>query len=264
LLISCTSDDTAPATNELQNLSLVQKIENDTHIVELYTASSTFEQGHNPISIRIINKATGRYETDAAVSWMPLMHMSAMQHSCPFSAVQKTPGKETLYDGFIVFQMAENATEYWTIDVNYTVAGTTYSATGQISVPASVKRRVTSFMGSDGSSYVVAMAAPAEPKVGLNDMTAVVYKMVSMMNYVPVDGFTVKIDPRMPGMGNHGSPNNVDLTKSGDIYHGILSLTMTGYWKINLQVLNANNEVLKGEPVTPENTESSIFFEVEF
>jgi hypothetical protein len=70
----------------------------------------------------------------------------------------------------------------------------------------------------------------------------------------------------MPSMGNHGSPNNVDLTQStsDEFYHGKLSLTMTGYWKINLQLVNASNDVLKGETVTESNEASSIFFEVEF
>ena len=92
------------------------------------------------------------------------------------------------------------------------------------------------------------------------------YKMEDMMTFTAVDKFKVKIDPRMPSMGNHSSPNNTDLVQSvsGDLYNGKLSLTMTGYWKINIQLLNASGEVLKGEVVTPENASSSLFFELEF
>ena len=70
----------------------------------------------------------------------------------------------------------------------------------------------------------------------------------------------------MPSMGNHGSPNNTDLIQSsiGNFYEGKLSLTMTGYWKINMQLLNASGEILKGEAVTAENEASSLFFEIEF
>ena len=39
---------------------------------------------------------------------------------------------------------------------------------------------------------------------------------------------------------------------------------MTGYWKINLQLLNAADEVLKGEAITDAVSTSSIYFEVEF
>ena len=89
--------------------------------------------------------------------------------------------------------------------------------------------------------------------------------MENMMNFPRVNNYTVNTDPRMPSMGNHGSPNNVNLTQSTDLlYNGKLSLTMTGYWKINLQLLNSANEVLKGEEITDTTTASSIYFEVEF
>jgi len=86
-----------------------------------------------------------------------------------------------------------------------------------------------------------------------------------MMTFTVVEGFKVTVDPRMPGMGNHSSPNNEDLIYSAqdDMYHGKLSLTMTGYWRINLKLLNEVNEVLKGEDITDTNTESSLFFELE-
>ena len=70
----------------------------------------------------------------------------------------------------------------------------------------------------------------------------------------------------MPGMGNHSSPNNEDLIydPTTQRYNGRLSLTMTGYWKINLMLENQNGDVLKGEEVTELNESSSLFFEIEF
>ncbi len=93
-----------------------------------------------------------------------------------------------------------------------------------------------------------------------------VWKMQDMMNFPVVDGYSVKIDPRMPSMGNHSSPNNVNATQvaAGDLYNGKLSLTMTGYWKINLQLAKSDGTVVKGETIADAVTESSIFFEIEF
>ena len=265
-LSSCTNDDATAVVNELDGLSKVQELTNDTHIVELYSLSGALQQGHNPISLRIKNKATNTYEKDANITWSPLMKMTTMSHSCPYSAITKTTRKETLYNGYIVFQMAENSMEHWFLTVNYTINGVSYSASSQITVPASAKQRVSSFTGTDGTKYVLALIEPTNPKVATNDMTVGVYKMSSMMMFPVVDGFKVKIDPRMPSMGNHSSPNNVDLTQSvtDKLYRGKLSFTMTGYWKINLQLLNANNEVLKGEAITETVPASSIYFEVEF
>lgn len=266
-LIGCSSDDdTTPiTTNELEGLTLIQEIKNDTHSIELYNTSGSLQQGYNAITLRIKDNA-GNTVNNASLDWMPTMHMMSMEHSCPFSAVTKIQGKESLYNGYIIFQMADNASEYWTLDINYIINGTEYTASERISVPAASHKNVISFTGSDNSRYVLAIIDPTSPKVAVNNMSAALYKMESMMSFIPVSGYTIAIDPRMPGMGNHGSPNNVNLTDSGTagLYQGKLSLTMTGYWKINLQLLNAGGEVLKGEPITDTTPESSIFFELEF
>ena len=264
-LTACSSDDDEVVVNELDGLTKIQEFNNDTHVIELYNTTGALEQGYNTISLRFKNKSTNQYEENATVSWMPVMHMATMNHSCPKSEVVKTAQKETLYNGYIVFQMAQNETEYWDLKLDYTINGTAYTATEIVNVPASAKRRVTSFMGYDNKKYLIAIVDPANPKVALNDVTFGLYKMESMMNFPVVDNYKIKIDPRMPSMGNHTSPNNVDLTQTSDkLYHGKLSLTMTGYWKINLQLLNELDEVLKGEVVTEENPASSIFLEIEF
>ena len=265
ILTACSSDDEETIVNELDGLTKIQEFTNDTHIIELYNSTGALEQGYNAISLRFKDKNTNEYEKNATVSWMPFMHMATMNHSCPKSEVAKTALKETLYNGYIVFQMAQNETEYWDLKIDYTINGILYTATENINVPASAKRKVTSFMGSDNKKYLIALIDPSSPKVALNDVTFGLYKMESMMSFPVVDNYKIKIDPRMPSMGNHTSPNNVDLTQSADkLYHGKLSLTMTGYWKINLQLLNDLDEVLKGEVVTEENPASSIFLEIEF
>ena len=39
---------------------------------------------------------------------------------------------------------------------------------------------------------------------------------------------------------------------------------MTGYWKLNLQLLKPDGTVVKGEDVNDANPSSSIYFELEF
>ena len=194
------------------------------------------------------------------------MHMAMMNHSCPKSEVSKISTDGTLYEGYIMFQMAQNTTEYWDLKVDYSINGVDYTTTSVIDVPASAKRTVNTFMGTDGVKYLVAYAAPHQPSVAINNMIVGVWKMQDMMTFPVVDGYTLKIDPRMPSMGNHGSPNNVDLSQSASdkLYYGKLSLTMTGYWKINLQLLNESNVILKGETITDLVPASSIYFEIEF
>lgn len=264
---ACSNDDTTPTVaDELEGLSKFKEFSNETHTIELYKHMGGLEQGFNEISLRIKDKITNEYVKNAEVSWMPIMHMAMMSHSCPKSAVEKVTANGTLYEGYIVFQMPQNDTEYWDLKVDFTIDNVAYTATTIVDVPASLKRRVTSFTGSDNVKYIVAYADPHHPKVAVNDLVVGVWKMQDMMNFPVVDGYTVAIDPRMPSMGNHTSPNNVSATQTtaGELYNGKLSLTMTGYWKINLQLINPDGTVLKGEQITDVVPESSIYFELEF
>ncbi|MBA4275413.1 hypothetical protein [Flavobacterium sp.] len=266
IFASCTSDNGATSIDELEGLTKFKEISNTTHTIELYKHMGGLEQGFNEIALKIKDKTSNQYITNATVSWMPLMHMTMMTHSCPKSPVTKMSTDGAVYEGYIVFQMAQNATEYWDLKIDYTINGTAYTVTSVIDVPASAKQRVTTFTGSDNVKYIAAYVDPHHPKVGINDMVAGVWKMQDMMTFPVVDNFKLKIDPRMPSMGNHSSPNNMDLTQTtaGNLYNGKLSLTMTGLWKINLQLVNASGTVLKGETITDAVPASSIYFEIEF
>ncbi|MBL7769628.1 MAG: hypothetical protein JNK20_11655 [Flavipsychrobacter sp.] len=265
LFTACSKSDEKPApADELEGLVLVKTISNATHAIDLYTASGKFETGYNSIYFQI-KTTSGSLVDNATSSWMPVMKMMNMSHSCPFSVIEKKQGAQYTYQGFIVFQMQGNDMEYWELSLNYTINGQTYTIKERIQVTDPIRRKVQSVMGSDNKRYVLAMMEPSNPKVALNDMSVLLYTMTNMMQFDPVDNYTIQIDPRMPGMGNHGSPNNIHLTQGADkIYRGKLSLTMTGYWKINLQLQNANGTVVKGEPVAGDNESSSLFFEVEF
>ncbi|POS03122.1 hypothetical protein [Flavobacterium croceum] len=268
LFTSCSKDNETetPVVNELDGLIKFKELSNSTHVVELYSTTGATVQGYNEISLRIKDKANNQYITNATVTWLPIMHMTMMSHSCPKSEVKKVSPSGTLYNGYIMFQMPQNATEYWDLKIDYTIDGTSYSVTSVIDVPASPKRTVNTFTGSDGVKYLVAYVSPRNPKVAINDLVVGVWKMQDMMNFPVVDGYTLKIDPRMPSMGNHSSPNNVHATQSavGNLYTGKLSLTMTGYWKINLQLAKPDGTIVKGEEITDVVTSSSIYFEVEF
>lgn len=271
LVISCRTSDDDPinAVNpntEIEGLLKIKEVTNDTHVIELYSKSGTTTLGYNDIKLRIKNKSTNQYEKNATITWKPMMHMTSMMHSCPNSTVQKVSSDGSLYSGYIVFQMPENATEYWDLKIDYTIGSTTYTATTVINVLVETKKTVNSFMGSDGVKYVMAYIDPKSPKVATNDMTLGVWKMQDMNNFPVVDGYTVKVDPRMPGMGNHSSPNNVHATQTaaGKLYNGKLSLTMTGYWKINLQLVKGDGTVVAGQEVTDANPASTIFFELDF
>jgi hypothetical protein len=266
-IISCSDDEGVEGpVNEVEDLLKVQELTNSTHIIELYTESGKLSLGYNNITLRITEKTTGDFVENASITWKPIMHMTAMMHSCPKSDVTKVTNKETIYSGYIVFQMPENDDEGWDLTINYSIEGVEYEVEADISVPKSAKQVVTVFTGSDEVKYILALVEPQNPDVKVNDMITGLYKMENMMSFPIVKNFTVKLDPRMPSMDNHSSPNNEDLTynASSSMYDGKLSLTMTGYWKLNLMLYNTEAELLKGEEVTDTNESSSLFLELEF
>lgn len=262
LFVSCSDDDGSSIQPE--TLTEITHFQNDTHVIELYSKSGILQNGYNDIYLKIKDISSGTYIPNAAISWNPMMQMMSMSHSCP----QETPiyySSIGFYKGFIIFQMPGNSSEHWTLNIDYVIDGTSYSVSHQIDVLPTTHQRVTTFTGSDGIKYIAALVEPSDPKVGINEMTAAIYTMQSMTSFEKVEGYTLAIDPRMPSMGNHGSPNNTDLVESADgFYHGQLSLTMTGYWKINLRLIDDSGESVKGEAVNEFNSASSIYFEIEF
>lgn len=267
---SCNTDTTeSPAleANPMEDFHLVSSIDSDGHLIELYAGNQVLTVGYNEIYLRIKDVATEHYLELPQISWMPVMHMLQMDHSSPKSQLLITENP-TVAKGFIIFQMPGNTEEFWDLTLNYTVGGQTHSTTKVIDVlpNADGKQKVSAFMGSDGKRYVLAMVEPQTPQVAVSDFVAVLYTMENMMSFPVVENYKIALDPRMPGMGNHSSPNNVDLSydPSTKTYRGKLALTMTGYWKLNLKLLNETGAVLKGEDVTEENLESSLYFEIEF
>lgn len=267
-LSSCNKDDDkeiSPA-NEVAILNKIQEFTQGDYTFYIYKSDAgNLQTGYNDVYIQLKNNVTGKFVEDATLSWKPLMHMTSKSHACPYSVIQKVENTKTLYKGYFIFQMASSDMEYWEIIYNYTIGNDTIvDVASKLTVDQSSKIRVKSFTGSDNSKYIVALVNPSSPKVGTNEITAYLYKMANMTTFTPVENYTIQIDPRMPDMDNHTSPGNINLTYNSGIYKGSLALNMTGYWKINLIVLNAENTVIKGEAITGTTTASSIFWEIAF
>ncbi len=266
--IACKNETIKPI-DETEGLTLLQEMSNDSSSIELYTTQTgNLTVGYNDIYLRIKNKSTGNYITDANLTWMPMMHMISMSHSGPKSNISKVSGKNTLYKGYIVFQMPENDVEKWTLTVNVMRNGDTAVLTDTIAVKSATdtRKKVVSFTGNDGKKYILALANPQVPFIGINDFSVALFKRESMLSFPAVTDATILFDPRMPSMDNHSSPNNVQPTFSAidNLYHGQLSLSMSGYWKLNFIVKDATDTVIKGEAISDTTESSSLFLEVEF
>lgn len=265
--VSCSSDDESFVPDPLEGLNKIYEFSEADHSIMIYSEKQILEVGYNKIAVRIKDNASNSYLNNAEITWMPMMHMANMGHSAPHSILSNSE-ESSVYKGHIVFQMASNESEYWEVTLNYNFNGQSIEKPLRIYVrqPEDGLKKTQVFTGSDETKYVLAFVNPKEPKVAINDMQAVLYKMENMMSFPVVENYKITVDPRMPGMGNHSSPNNQDLTYNSatKMYNGKLSLTMTGYWMINLKLLNENGEVIKGEDVTEDHPASTLYFELEF
>ena len=268
LFASCDSDDDeiVAQVSETENLQKIQELSNTNHTVEVYTKSGAFYTGYNDISIRIKNNTDNTYFETFSIDWMPMMNMGSMNHSCPKSSITKVTGKSTLYNGNLVYQMTGMDESGWTLKFMYTIENVDYMVEEEITVIQSSRQNVTTFTGGDSVKYIAAIIEPTTPAIAINDLKVGLYKMESMMMFPSVADYTIGLDPRMPSMGNHSTPNNTDLTYNAldKMYHGNLSLTMTGYWVLNLKLMDTNDTLLKGEDVTDVNPQSSLYLELEF
>lgn len=267
--IGCSDDkdDETPDINPVEGLFKIYEFSASDHSVEIYCEKQSLEVGYNEIAIRIMDLSKNQYVSTAEMSWMPMMYMETKEHSAPHSGLNNSENA-SVYKGHIVFQMAGNETEFWELTLNYNLAGQPVSESYRIDVvqPADGLKKTQVFMGSDDKRYILAYVNPKKPQVAVNDLRAVLYEMEDMMNYPVVKDYKITVDPRMPGMNNHSSPNNQDMIYNSALktYDGKLSLTMTGYWVINLRLVNQSGETLKGEEVTEANPMSTLYFEIEF
>lgn len=265
VMLSCSKDaDTQPAALPTEGHSLLTVDKSEDTQLELYHKGNQVMIGYNEFMVRI-KELNGDYREVDSLWWRPIMHMVGMQHSCPNE--QPVPLANETYLGSMLFQMASNATEYWIVSIGYSLDEKTYEHSFEIVVHQTPNQRKNTsvFTGIDGIKYVLGIM-PFEPEIKTQDVSAKLYKMVNMMEFIPVEDYSIDIDPRMPSMGNHSSPNNQSFTYNDAAlkYEGKLSLTMSGYWRINLVLRDNEMNIVKGENIDDQTTESTLFWEIEF
>ena len=91
---------------------------------------------------------------------------------------------------------------------------------------------------------------PTDLKTGSNTLKAYVSRKSTPATTpyaIASESFRVDIDPRMPDMGNHTSPDNTPLTRQADgSYQGTVNLTMTGLWRIHFTVRDLQGNIVAG------------------
>lgn len=272
---SCEKEPITENTNDpVKGLKKIQDFVIGDYTVSAYNENGEFRLGYTKVYFTVKDKA-GKYVDNALLSSFPDMDIGTMTHSTPRSEITKVDGK-ALYETYYSFLMySGQGGGTWYFDLKYTIGEKSDSITHQIidvknafRTDGKTSRRVIqSFVSlNESGTYIVSMVEPVHPKVGVNDITAYIHKRINKNTYVPVENLTLKLDPRMPSMENHSSPNNMDLTWNAteQIYKGKVNFSMTGYWTLNFILQNQSAETIYGNAITDNIIYSSLFFEIEF
>ena len=245
----CSAEEALQVYRFLQTVKIIPELTTEIdgkYNVYAYTKAGTFHTGYNEIYFVATKKSTGNYIKNFELTGItPLMHMVKMDmyHSTPVgpAAASFNDGYLAVKRSWVSFLMNTSEAGSWTLSYDAQVLG----SKGGIEKKDIVK----SFkIGSD--TYFLSLVNPIDWKTGTNEIQAYVSKKSEKATnpyQIATETFTVDIDPRMPDMGNHTSPNNTPLVKQADgSYLGTINLTMTGLWRIHLTVRDAQGNVVAG------------------
>lgn len=256
----CSAEEALNTYNFLQTVQLVPELTTEIdgkYNVYVYTKTGGFHTGYNDIYFVSTKKETGNYIKDVTVtSNSPLMYMSKMNmyHSTPVSDKSKIASYDYLAvkHVWVSFLMETSDAGSWTYSYEVNVLGKTGGVEKKdIVVSALPEGQVwlKSFKVGD-DTFFLSLVNPTDWKTGTNTIKAYVSKKsnpITTPYALAAETFTVDIDPRMPDMGNHTSPNNTPLVKQEDgSYQGTINLTMTGLWRIHLKVKDSEGNIVAG------------------
>lgn len=293
LVFSCTIDPTdyeAEIQVEIEESYVFEEavvVEQDGYRIQISSLNGTLNKGYNELQLKVTNLSTQEQVHDFDVDFLPIMRLASNEtKSGPHQHEMTYTSDGEYYQGYVVFPY-ESTEGTWNLYLNLSKPSQTINITQEISVVAQPNKNLnmTAFTGNDGVPYFIALMAPQRPKIAENELVAGIYKYnapdqliegsvdPSQYEYSIVDNYTLLLDPRMPepSMGNHSSPNNVDLTQGDNgHYYGVVNYTMTGNWTLNFIMLNAQNQTIKGTEVPTDFTpgihgaKSELFIDILF
>lgn len=256
----CSAEEALQVYKFLQTVKIIPELSteiDDKYNVFAYSKTGKFHGGYNDIYFVATKKKNGNYIKNFEISALkPIMLMVKMnmKHSTPVSAGVESFNNNYLAvkRGWVSFVMNTSDAGSWTLSYDYSVLGSEGTiAEQEIIVDALPDGQawLKSFKVGD-DTYYLSLVNPLDWNTGKNTITAYVSKKNTPATTpygLAQEQFVIEIDPRMPDMGNHTSPDNVALTLQSDkSYQGTVNLTMTGKWRIHFTVKDKDGNIVAG------------------
>ena len=271
----CSAEEALQVYKFIQTVKIIPELSTEIegkYNVYAYSKTGSFHVGYNDIYFVATKKKNGNYVKNFEIpAFKPVMLMVKMnmKHSTPVSTSVKSfnDSYPAVKGGWISFVMATSDAGSWTLAYDYSILGsegTTSETDITVDALPDGQAWVKSFKAGD-DTYYVSLVNPTDWQTGKNTITAYVSKKNTPATTpygLAGEQFVIEIDPRMPDMGNHTSPDNVGLSLQGDgSYQGTVNLTMTGRWRIHLTVKDNQGNVVAGGDDLDEGY-SSLYFDV--
>jgi hypothetical protein len=256
----CSAEEALQVYKFLQTVKIVPELSTEIdgkYNVFAYTHNGSFHNGYNELFFVATKKATGNYIKNFELTNItPTMHMVKMDkfHSTPTGPAADSfdNGILAVKRSWVSFIMNTSEAGSWTLSYDALVLGKEGKVEKKDIVVNALpdgQAWLKSFKVGD-DNYFLSLVNPSDWKTGTNTIKAYISKKsdpITTPYALATETFTVEIDPRMPDMGNHTSPDNTPLVKQQDgSYQGTINLTMTGLWRIHLTVKDAKGNVVAG------------------
>lgn len=252
MMLSCEKDPDIIPGNRLEGLTKLEEgYASGASVKVQIWGKKNFFMGYNKLTVVVLDSLNPSDTIkDAQIQFLPLMTMvtatSTLKHNCPVEN-PATKAVEGVFPGAIAFVMPTSTDGAWILKLSVQNNETNKSGIAQFDIsvdsPNSTVMKVFTSQSADSSKLVLSLVEPLTPKVGMNDIEFTLHRKVSMMSWPADSTYGFVITPEMPSMG-HGSPNNVNPVHIGNgHYKGKVNFTMTGEWKVNVDVQKSGNTI---------------------
>lgn len=244
---ACSKNDDIKPSETLEKITSVMS-DDESLSIELLS-DQQLSVGYNALYIRLIDQKNEKEVSHASINILPMMEMhvesGTKKHSSPVENPSASATEKGLFKAAAVFSMASDDHGSWTLEVEIKISDS--APVQKVIIPITVlpskEARIKTVKLDDGSTYMVTYVQPVAPKIGINEFEIVIHQRKNGFEFPAVNDFTIEIEPEMPSMG-HGSPNNIKpvLTSNGH-YKGKVNFTMSGDWRIHLELTKEKETV---------------------
>ena len=285
-LFSCKKDDDKPAPVPVpkptpEALKTVAEAKTDdkekTYTVRLQNTTGVFVMGYNDLTLTVVD-ASGKEVAVEAATFTPWMDMFKGDskggfskeimhtHTCPHTALAK---EGNVWKSQALFQMVTGPSGVWFGTITFKVAGKDYELKR---LDFEVKPQTNKALGTvnrfrlfseakpKGQTHLYALIAPAEPKVGENEIALGIWKMETMENFPKVTDWTVEVSVK--AKGGTEVLSTATLRYERDFYRGKVSYPKAGAYTLSYTLKDAQGNAI--QPKNNDGVDTTLGTEIQF